>query len=212
MNKPCNVDSEIELSQTRITSPLPNSRRQFFRNLAATTAGLTCADFLSYFKAHGLPNDSKAERLASGVTQAHDDPRFLVYWFLEGGWCGYDMFNPVMTDNNVIHRLDRISDERYRVLRWGEDSYGIKKHGNIRYGYLAEKGKDLFSDMAVVSSMHTGTGHSRDRLKAHMGDYTFKQTEEREEDERSVMQAFAEVYGQGYVLPSLSWHWWLSDG
>ncbi|MDP6506357.1 MAG: hypothetical protein QF886_22225, partial [Planctomycetota bacterium] len=33
-----------------------------------------------------------------------------------------------------------------------------------------------------------------------------------QEDERSVMQAFAEVYGQPYLLPNLSWHWWLSDG
>ena len=28
----------------------------------------------------------------------------------------------------------------------------------------------------------------------------------------SVTQAFAEVYGQPYVLPNLAWHWWLSDG
>ncbi|MBT5925121.1 MAG: DUF1501 domain-containing protein [Verrucomicrobia bacterium] len=212
MNKPCNVDSEIKLSNGVLSPPMQTTRRGFIRNLAATTAGLTCADFLSYFKAYGLPNESKVDRLASGAAQANEDPRFLVYWFLEGGWCGYDMFNPVMTENNVIHRLDRISDERYRVLRWGEESYGIKQYGNIRYGYLAEKGRDLFKDMAVVSSMHTGTGHSRDRLKAHMGDYKFKQTEERQEDERSVMQAFAEVYGQPFVLPSLSWHWWLSDG
>ena len=66
--------------------------------------------------------------------------------------------------------------------------------------------------MAVVSSMHTGSGHSRDRLKVHMGDYRMRASDEREDDERSVMQAFAEVYGQNYVLPNLSWHWWLSDG
>lgn len=212
MSKPCHVDPEIKSSQPAVLLPASMRRRGFLRNLAATTVGLTCADFLSYFKVHGLPDEGKAVRLAAGAAQANEDPHFLVYWFLEGGWCGYDMFNPVMTDNNVIHRLDRISDERYRVLRWGEEAYGIKQQRNIRYGYLAEKGKDLFSDMAIVSSMHTGKGHSRDRLKVHMGDYQFKQTEERQEDERSVMQAFAEVYGQPYVLPSLSWHWWLSDG
>jgi len=212
MRKPCQVDPNIEVSSSGAPNPFSTTRRRFLKRLGAAAAGLTCADFLSYFKAYGLPSESKADALAADASRAHDDPRFLVYWFLEGGWCGYDMFNPVMTDNNVVHRLDRVSDERYRVLRWGEENYGIKKHGNIRYGYLAEKGTDLFKDMAVVSSMHTGTGHSRDRLKVHMGDYRFRQTDEREEDERSVMQAFAEVYGQSYVLPSLSWHWWLSDG
>ncbi|MDG1892552.1 MAG: DUF1501 domain-containing protein [Verrucomicrobiota bacterium] len=212
MSRTCIVDSNVKLSRKEQFLNMPWSRRQFFRNLSVGTAGLTCADFLSYFKAYGLPDQARAEALASDAVSGYDDPRFLVYWFLEGGWCGYDMFNPVMTDNNVIHRLERISDERYRVLKWGEEHYGIKKHGHIRYGYLAEKGKELFKDMAVLSSMHTGTGHSRDRLKMHMGHYPFKQTSAREEDERSVMQAFAEVHGQSYALPSLSWHWWLSDG
>ena len=159
-----------------------------------------------------MPYDSRATQLASQATTANANPHFLVYWYLEGGWCGYDMFNPVNTENNVVKRLESISDERYRVINWGQDDWTIKTHGNIRYGYLAEPGKDLFSNMAVVSSMHTGSGHSRERLKVHMGDYGFKQSEERQDDERSVMQAFAEVYGQPYVLPSLSWHWWLSDG
>jgi len=178
----------------------------------ASLSGLTCADFLSHFAAHGMPHESHADRLASEAVAANENPHFLVYWFLEGGWCGYDMFNPVNTENNVVHRLENISDERYRVLDWGQDDFSIRTQGNIRYGYLAEPGTELFQDMAVLSSMHTGSGHSRDRLKAHMGDYGIKPTEEREDDERSVMQAFAEVYGQSYVLPSLSWHWWLSDG
>ena len=115
-------------------------------------------------------------------------------------------------------RTTSSSDSRISATNVTESSNGarmiftINTHGNIRYGYLAEAGKDLFSDMAVISSMHTGSGHSRDRLKVHMGHYGFKQTEQREDDERSVMQAFAEQYGQEYVLPSLSWHWWLSDG
>ena len=211
MNAPCQIDSAVQFGPAQ-NPRLDAGRRRFLKRLGLGVSGLTCADFLGYFAAHGLPQDAAADRLAEGAAAANDDPRFLVYWYLEGGWCGYDMFNPVMTANNVVDRLDDISAERYRVLQWGEPGYGIKKSGSIRYGYLAEDGRGLFPDMAVLSSMSTGSGHSRDRLKVHMGSYGFKQTEEREEDERSVMQAFAEAYGQPYALPSLSWHWWLSDG
>ena len=92
------------------------------------------------------------------------------------------------------------------MLNFGKPGYGIYQHGNIRHGYLAEPGKDLFKDMTVLSSMHTGAFHSGDRLKCHMGDYNLKLSDERQDDERSVMQAFAEVHGQPYVLPNLSWH------
>lgn len=215
MRTTCQVDSAIqvlpECPSIRLQPPRFD-RRNFLGRSLGSIAGLTCADFLSHFAAFGMPAEDRATRMAKDATRAAENPRFLVYWYLEGGWCGYDMFNPVNSENNVVKRLATVSDERYRVLRWGEDDYSIKTRGNIRYGYLAEAGKDLFDDMAVISSMHTGSGHSRDRLKVHMGEYAFKQTEEREEDERSVMQAFAEVYGQPYVLPSLSWHWWLSDG
>ena len=190
----------------------PVPRRSFLRRLGATAAGLTTADFLSYFLVNGLPVDAKAAELAKGATEAHDDPHFLVYWYLEGGWCGYDMFNPVDTVNNVVDRLDDISKERYRVLKWGEDGYGIHTHNDIRHGFLATPGRDLFKDMAILSSMQTGQGHSTERLRVHMGSYKFRNSNEREDDERSVMQAFAEVYGQPYCLPNLSWHWWLSDG
>ncbi len=218
-NSPCNVDAKIGYSidssadqgVSQRNTP-DTSRRRFLGRVAGGIAGLTCADFLSYFQAHGMDENSRTDHLAEGANKANDDPHFLVYWYLEGGWCGYDMFNPVMTANNVINRLDSISDERYRVLKWGEENYTIQTHGNIRHGYLAVPGQDLFDDMAVVSSMHTGSGHSRDRLKVHMGDYSFRQTDERQEDERSVMQAFSEAYGQSCLLPNLSWHWWLSDG
>jgi len=208
----CDVDHQIQQGSGQVVRvPFP-SRRGFLRRSLSSVAALTCADFLCHFRAYGMPGDDRSTRLAAEATQANENPHFLVYWYLEGGWCGYDMFNPVNTENNVVKRLERVSDERYRVLNWGQDDYSIKTHGNIRYGYLAEPGKDLFGDMAVISSMHTGSGHSRERLKVHMGDYGFKQTEERADDERSVMQAFAEVYGQPYAMPSLSWHWWLSDG
>jgi Protein of unknown function (DUF1501) len=212
MSQPCQVDETIQQVKPDAVLRPPWPRRRFLKSLVATTAGLSCADFLSHFAAYGMPSEDKTSRLAKEVAQAHPDPHFLVYWYLEGGWCGYDMFNPVLTDNNVLHRLERISDERYRVLKWGEAGYGIETEGNIRFGYLAAPGRELFKDMAVLSSMHTGSGHSHDRLLVHMGHYRLKQTEERQDDERSVMQAFAEVYGQPYILPNLSWHWWLSDG
>ncbi len=209
--RPCEIDLDI-VSQKAESTPIQLPRRRFLRNAGVGAAALTCADFLRYFKAHGAPKDSRAERLAAEAADANDDPHFLTYWYLEGGWCGYDMFNPVMTVNNVHQRLERISDERYRVINWGQEDYTIYEQGNIRYGYLASGGKDLLGEMAVVSSMHTGSGHSRDRLRVHMGDYRMRTSDERENDERSVMQAFAEVYGQNYALPNLSWHWWLSDG
>ena len=211
MSSPCQIDSSIRAVQDAPTLR-GSTRRQFMRRLAGGAAALTCVDFLNHFKAYGLPNETATDDLAAGAVKSNQNPHFLVYWYLEGGWCGYDMFNPVMTGNNVTERLEDISAERYRVLKWGEEGYGIYQKGNIRYGYLAEPGKDLLGDMAVLSSMQTGSGHSRDRLKVHMGSYNYRQSEEREEDERSVMQAFAEVYGQSYALPSLSWHRWLSDG
>jgi len=191
------------------------NRRDFIHRIGLTAAGLTCADFLGFFGRKGYAEEptrtftQKAKEVA-GKTE----PRFLIYWFLEGGWEGYDCFNPVVTPNNIFPetRLPNISDEYYRVLKFGKEGYGIYTHGNIRYGYLAEDAKDLFKDMAVLSSMETGSGHSAERLHAHMGHYKLSQTADREDDERSVMQAFAEVYGQPYVLPNLSWHCWLSDG
>jgi hypothetical protein len=143
---------------------------------------------------------------------AREEPSFLIYWYLEGGWQGYDMFNPVITSNNLVDRLENPSLERYRVIDFGKEGYQIQREGNIRYGYLATRGKPLFPDMAVVSSMHTGSFHSGERLMTHMGSYNVRLTADREDDERSVMQAFAEFKGQPFLLPNLSWHRWLSDG
>lgn len=187
-------------------------RRLFLKRALSCAAGLTCADFLSYLFRHGPPTGQRALAMARDRSGEAPEPRFLIYWFLEGGWMGYDMFNPVVTDNNVLARLEDVSAERYRVLRFGEDGYRIQRHGDIRFGYLAEDGKELFGDLSVLSSMETGSFHSGERLKAHMGSYNLKLTGEREEDERSVTQAFAEARGRPYLLPNLSWHWWLSDG
>jgi hypothetical protein len=191
------------------------NRRDFIRRAGLATAGLTAADFLGFFNRQGHADEpGRAFAQKAQAVAGKAEPRFLIYWFLEGGWEGYDCFNPVVTPNNIFPetRLPNISDERYRVLNFGKPGYGIYNHGNIRYGYLAEEGKSLFKDMAVLSSMETGSGHSAERLRCHMGHYKFSATADREDDERSVMQAFAEVYGQPYVLPSVSWHCWLSDG
>ena len=212
MSKPCDVSPEVRLAAPDPVALQRLTRRRFLQRAGLGLSALTCADFLGYFAAFGLPRESRADQIAEDAAAANRNPHFLIYWYLEGGWEGYDMFNPVMTDNNVLKRLDDITKERYRVLKFGQPDYSIYEEGGLRYGYLATPGKDLFKDMAIVSSMHTGGGHSAERLKVHMGHYTFKATEERQDDERSVMQAFAEVYGQPYVLPSLSWHWWLSDG
>ena len=212
MSRPCIIAPEVRFAAPPPAGLQQFSRRRLLKRAGLSAAALTCADFLGYFATFGLPENARAASVAKGAAKANSNPHFLIYWYLEGGWEGYDMFNPLQTDNNVVNRLPNISDERYRVLQFGQPGYTINNEGNLRYGYLAEPGKELFKNMAILSSMHTGGGHSTERLKVHMGSYNMRNTEEREDDERSVMQAFAEVYGQPYVLPSVSWHWWLSDG
>jgi hypothetical protein len=186
-------------------------RRAFLGQAAAGLAGLSVLDFLGFFQRFGLSFEPRAFGMAEDAG-AQDEPSFLIYWFLEGGWQGYDMFNPVATPNNLVDRLENPSQEHYRVIDFGKEGYQIQQEGNIRYGYLAARGKPLFADMVVLSSMHTGSFHSGERLMAHMGSYNLRLTADREDDERSVMQAFAEAKGQPYLLPNLSWHRWLSDG
>lgn len=201
-----------------IVDPRAVSRRTFLRRTAQTGLALGAADFLSYFNRFGGdPNHGVAwAKSLDAASKQATNPHYLIVWFVEGGWESYDMFSPVDTANNILpgKRLpqEQMSKERYRVLKWGQPGHDIQKHGNIKYGYLAEKGKSLFPEMAVLSSMHTGSFHSGERLKAHMGSYDLRLQADREPDERSVTQAFAEVYGQPYVLPNLAWHWWLSDG
>lgn len=205
---------DTPLEKPRI-HPYALTRRTFLRRSAHTGLALGAADFLNYLLRFGDPHRGEAFA-ASVAAKAREsaDPHYLIYWYVEGGWESYDMFSPLDTANNVLHRLppDQMSKERYRVLKWGQPGYTISRTGNIRHGYLADPGRDLFPEMAVLSSMHTGSFHSGERLKVHMGSYDLQLQADREPDERSVMQAFAEVYGQPYLLPNLSWHWWLSDG
>ncbi|NUL82173.1 MAG: hypothetical protein HUU60_05535 [Armatimonadetes bacterium] len=201
-------------SLDRRIHPLSDSAVRSIFAHAATPSTLTPSQFLAYFKRFGVPNlASKARRMTEQAARANADPRYLVVWFLEGGWLSYDMFSPVNTPNHVLNRLSNVSEERYRVLKWDQDDfYRIKTHGPIRYGYLAEDGKELFKDMSIVASMSTGTFHSGERLKSHMGEYRLELSKEREPDERSINQAFAEAVGQSCLLPNIAWHWWLSDG
>ena len=165
------------------------NRRNFLRRTAETGLALTAADFLGYFLNHGGdPNQGRAwAQSVKAKTKEGATPHYLIYWFIEGGWESYDMFSPVDTPNNILQRLPRekMSEERYRVLNWGKPGYHISKSGNIRYGYLAEGGKSLFPEMAILSSMHTGSFHSGERLKAHMGSYNLRLQGDREADDKS---------------------------
>src|SRR5262249_54625267 len=147
------------------------NRRTFLKRTAAGAAALTCADFLRFFIQNGKPYPSKYDLMAAQAAKAAPEPRFLIYWYLEGGWESYDMFSPVVTPNNIYERLSDVTKERYRVLKFGQLGYGIYTQGPVRYGYLAEAGKQHFPNMAILSSMHTGSFHSGERLKVHMGSY-----------------------------------------
>ncbi len=146
------------------------------KRAAGDSIAITAADFLGYLLNHGDPNQGRA--WASSVkAKAREgaDPHYLIYWFVEGGWASYDMFSPVESPNNVITRLplEQISKERYRVLKWGEPGYTIQTRQHpLRVP--GRRGKDLFPEAAVLASMHTGSFHSGERLKTHMGSYNLR--------------------------------------
>ena len=68
--------------------------------------------------------------------------------------------------------------------------------------------------MAVVSSHQGNTFHSGGRWDYQYGKYPSYAalTAQRGPTERSLLQAFAEVYGANYPMANVSWHRWLSDG
>jgi len=65
--------------------------------------------------------------------------------------------------------------------------------------------------MAVVSSVKGNQFHSGGRWDMHYGTYNHNLTDFRGDDERSVMQAFAEAKGANFLMPNISWHRWLAD-
>jgi hypothetical protein len=161
--------------------------------------------------------------LAEAAAQAAAEPRYLIYWFQEGGWDSYSMFGVVDTPNNAtmtipagtLNPTPGWSQQFYRPKGYPSATQALKKvQGNIEYGYLATDGLALFPDLAVVAS-HVGNAfHSGSRLEYHYGKYNsyYAPSAVRGPTERTVMQAFCEAYGSSYPLPHVSWHRWLSDG
>lgn len=196
------------------------NRRQFLAG-AAAGAAISTLDWLRFFRGFGVPGTKKELGFAEAAAAEADNPRFLIYWFQEGGWDGYSMFNPVHTPNDatrVIPAGELRPTPSWTAHRYRPKGYGTspleppKTRGNITYGYLAEDGVDLFNDLAVVSSHNGNTFHSGGRWEYHYGKYRSSLSAQRQPDERTILQAFCEAYGTGYLLPHVSWHRWLADG
>jgi hypothetical protein len=196
------------------------NRRHFLAG-AAAGAAISTLDWLRFFRAFGVPGTRKELGLAEAAAAEAANPRFLIYWFQEGGWDGYCLFNPVHTPNDAtrvipageLRPIPSWTAHRYRPKGYGTSPLEPPKTlGNISYGYLAQDGLELFPDLAVVSSHNGNTFHSGGRWEYHYGKYRASLSGQRQPDERSVMQAFCEAYGTGYLLPHVSWHRWLSDG
>lgn len=188
-------------------------RRAFLSGVGASYA-IGMLDWMRFFRQNGVPGTAKTLGIAEAAAQAAQ-PHFLIYWFQEGGWDGYSMFNPIATRNDALGGATAApADQIYRPQNVAlvNGLYPVGTSGQIQYGHLAGAGTSLFNDMAVVSSHHGGTFHSGSRLQYHMGMYNMSFSAQRAPDERSVLQAFSEAYGAGHLLPHVSWHNWLSDG
>ncbi|MBC7792182.1 MAG: hypothetical protein H7Z43_00615 [Clostridia bacterium] len=201
-------------------------RRDFMLGLGAG-AIISTVDWLRFFRTAGIPGTTKTLGFAEAhAAEASIEPRFLIYWNLEGGWDGYSMFNPVDTRNDATMNIPENTltpnpdwaDQIYRPRGYDatrtDMTYGrAKVNGNITYGYLADDaGPDLLNDMAVVSSCYGSQFHSGGRFDTHYGTYSRSMTAYRGNNERTVMQAFAEAYGSDKLMANISWHLWLSDG
>jgi hypothetical protein len=200
---------------------MSSSRRRFLSGAGALGA-VSTLEWLGFFRNHGVPGSPKDWGIAKARAQeaGEEEPRFLVYWFLEGGWSSYSMFSPVDTPNHStlayvegeLNPTPPWSDQFYRATGFEDDGAFTQTRNGIRCGYLAEPGADLFSDMAVLSSHRGSTFHSGSRFDYHYGRYSRSLSGQRGDDERSVLQAFCEAKGGGFLLPHVSWHRWLSDG
>lgn len=197
-------------------------RRSLLAGAAAATAAtaITTLDWLRLFRREGVPGTAKDWGVAAAIADENPDPSFLIYWFQEGGWDGYSMFNPVDTPNHAelvipsgtLAPNPTWSQQRYRPTGFGKTLATSKTKGNISYGYLAEDGLDLFDDLAVVSSHQGNPFHSGGRWDYHYGTYDHNLAGKRSDDERTVLQAFCEARGASFLLPHIAWHRWLSDG
>jgi hypothetical protein len=203
--------------------PIQRGRRRFLRDAAVATGAISVADWLGFFREHGVPGTSSDWGFAKARAQSEEpeQDRYLVYWFAEGGWDSYSMFSPVDTPNHAgldipvdtLEPTPAWSDQIYRPPGFGSGDRGLSSTTNgIRHGFLARDGAPLFNDMFVLSSLKGNTFHSGGRLDLHYGTYRRQLAGRREADERSVLQAFAEAKGASFLLPHISWHRWLSDG
>ncbi len=191
---------------------------------AAAGGVISMLDWLSYFRQCGVPGTAKSLGMASAVAQeVGKDPKFLIYWFQEGGWDSYSMFAPIETPNHATLNIaagtlnpnPSWSAQFYRPRGYGDAAHhGPKTTGNITAGFLADGGTELFGDMAVVSSHLGNQFHSGGRLDYHYGNYEggLSPSGVRQPTERSVLQAFCEATGSALPLAHVSWHRWLSDG
>lgn len=194
---------------------------------AGATGVLSVLDWLGIFRQAGVPGTprlwdmAKARAAEDSSTGGAEETRFLVYWFQEGGWDSYALFSPADTPNHssldidagTLYPTPAWSDQFYRVKGYGSGNYPLaQKVGNLKVGYLAMPGKDLFPDLCLVSSHYGNTFHSGGRFDYHYGRYDRALTEYREEIERSVLQAFCEAKGASFLMPHISWHRWLADG
>lgn len=198
-----------------------SKRRSFLQNTGVALGSLSVADWLGLFRDEGVPGTSSDWGFAKARAQAEADDRYLVYWFAEGGWDSYSMFSPVDTRNDAgvsiaedeLHPSPEWSDHIYRPNGYGSGERALSSTvSGIRHGHLAAPGRSLFPDMFVLSSLKGNTFHSGGRFDMHYGNYSRALEGARQDDERSVMQAFAEAKGGSFLLPNLSWHRWLSDG
>jgi len=201
------------------------SRRRFMAG-AGAAGGVSVLEWLGFFREHGVPGTAKDWGIAQARAQEDmqpggaDEKKYLIYWFLEGGWMSYSMFSPVNTPNHAavdipagtLNPSPPWSDQRYRVTGYEDNNDFTRTTHGIQHGYLADDGTDLFADMCVLSSHVGNTFHSGSRWNYHYGSYGRGLSALRGEDERSVLQAFCEEKGAGYLLPHISWHRWLSDG
>jgi hypothetical protein len=202
--------------------PLSPSRRRFLAGAGALGA-ISTMEWLGFFRDHGVPGTAKDWGIAKARAQSMGgagETRFLVYWFLEGGWMSYSMFGPVDTANHsdlvvpagTLNPTPPWSEQYYRVTAHEDNGAFTQTTNGVRHGYLATPGADLFGDMAIVSSHYGNVFHSGSRFDYHYGKYSRSMTATREDDERTVLQAFCEDKGGGFLLPHVSWHRWLSDG
>jgi hypothetical protein len=203
------------------------NRRSFLQNAAAATAAVSVAEWLDLFRTRGVPGTSsdwgfaKARAGDEGQAGGPTEDRYLVYWYVEGGWDSYSMLSPVDTPNNsalsipanTLNPTPSWSDHRYRPRDFGGATRpAVQVSSGIKHGYLAADGADLLADAFVLSSLKGNTFHSGGRFDLHYGNYNRNLADRREDDERSVMQAFAEAKGSSFLLPHISWHRWLADG